>query len=420
MERGQVCDEFIDFHTVGHEPADLQVAHILESFAKLDIHLVKMICLSRDNPSVMQKVFKLLQDASKEAKCPRLVDAPCLLHPTHTSFMVAVKSMDRVLVRLLGHLHGFFKTSTARREDMVEVREELAERLEEDLEEPLDQFFLRHVATRWLEAGPAIKRLLDHWESTVEYFMIYLPNSPLANNKKAVKSKKYKAIVSFLNNDEVTNTKVRAKFLLFLASLTKIFLTELQSEKPCVHKLLPMAAEMFKSLAAIVIIPTKRPTSFKEIKDLDLKDKNIIMDGKDCSFNSCCREELNSMEREERKSMRREMKAAVLAMLSHQQTRFPWLDQLLSDLQFLNPKLRLDPKTGERGVGAAHGLKSFEEEEERLVGAQMNLYQALAEEEVPPFPAKGRIDHWWVKVLRILDEKAGTKQVELERLVMLC
>ena len=71
-------------------------------------------------------------------------------------------------------------------------------------------------------------------------------------------------------------------------------------------------------------------------------------------------------------------------------------------------------------MGAAHGLKSFEEEEERLVGAQMNLYQALAEEEVPPFPAKGRIDHWWVKVLRILDEKAGTKQVELERLVMLC
>ena len=71
-------------------------------------------------------------------------------------------------------------------------------------------------------------------------------------------------------------------------------------------------------------------------------------------------------------------------------------------------------------MGAAHGLKSFEEEEERLVGAQMNLYQALGEEEVPPFPAKGRIDHWWVKVLRILDEKAGTKQVELERLVMLC
>ena len=80
----------------------------------------------------------------------------------------------------------------------------------------------------------------------------------------------------------------------------------------------------------------------------------------------------------------------------------------------------MDPKTAERGVGAAQGLKSFEEEEERMVGVQMNLYQALAEEEVPPFPAKGRINHWWVKVLWILEEKADTKQVELERLVMLC
>ena len=32
---------------------------------------------------------------------------------------------------------------------MIEVREELADQLEEGLEEVLDQFFLRHVATRW-------------------------------------------------------------------------------------------------------------------------------------------------------------------------------------------------------------------------------------------------------------------------------
>ena len=69
--------------------------------------------------------------------------------------------------------------------------------MEEGLEEVLDQFFLRHVATRWLEAGPAIQRLLDHWDSTVEYFMVYLPFSPLPNNRIAVKSKKYKAILVF-------------------------------------------------------------------------------------------------------------------------------------------------------------------------------------------------------------------------------
>jgi hypothetical protein len=109
---------------------------------------------------------------------------------THTSFKKAALAQKVSVVSLLGNLHGFFKTSTARREDMVEVREELAEQLEEEYEEVLDQFFLRHVDTRWLESGPCLRRLLDHWDSTVEYFMGYLPNSPLQNNKKAVKSKK--------------------------------------------------------------------------------------------------------------------------------------------------------------------------------------------------------------------------------------
>ena len=103
---------------------------------------------------------------------------------------MAAKSLNKNIVALLGLVHGFFKTSTARREDMVEVREDLADSLEDVYEEVLDQFFRRHVATRWLESGPCIKRLLDHWESTVVYFMDYLPNSPSQNNKKAVKSKK--------------------------------------------------------------------------------------------------------------------------------------------------------------------------------------------------------------------------------------
>ena len=118
-------DEFLDFHSVGHEPADLQVRHIMETLEKSKIPVAKMMCLSRDNPTVMRKVYRLLEGEAAIANCPRLVDAPCLLHPTHTAFKQAVKSMENSVVHLLGLLHGFFKTSTARREDMVEVREEL-------------------------------------------------------------------------------------------------------------------------------------------------------------------------------------------------------------------------------------------------------------------------------------------------------
>ena len=56
--RGQVCDEFLDTHSVGHEPADVQVDHMVGTLGSSGIHLSKMLCLSRDNPSVMQRVSK--------------------------------------------------------------------------------------------------------------------------------------------------------------------------------------------------------------------------------------------------------------------------------------------------------------------------------------------------------------------------
>ena len=87
--------EFLDTHEVGHEPADIQVKHIMETLQKANIAPAKMVCFSRDNPTVMQKTARLLTEAVKAANCPKLVDLPCLLHPTHTSFKEAVKVMDK-------------------------------------------------------------------------------------------------------------------------------------------------------------------------------------------------------------------------------------------------------------------------------------------------------------------------------------
>ena len=136
---GEVVDEFLDTHEVGHEPADVQVKHIMETLEKSNIAAAKMVCFSRDNPTVMQKSARLLTEEVKAANCPKLVDLPCLLHPTHTSFKEAVKVKDKSVVQLLGLLHTFFKTSAARREDLVNLREEMADRLEDDFDEVLDR-----------------------------------------------------------------------------------------------------------------------------------------------------------------------------------------------------------------------------------------------------------------------------------------
>lgn len=119
---GEVVDDFLDFHSVGHEPADLQVKLILSSLEKANIHQSKVVCLSRDNPNVMKRVFKLLEESFKAANNPKLVDAPCLLHTTHTSFQKAMLALEENIGSLLANIHSFFKVSTARREDMIEVR----------------------------------------------------------------------------------------------------------------------------------------------------------------------------------------------------------------------------------------------------------------------------------------------------------
>ena len=174
---GQVEDSFIDLHSVGHEPATLQVEGILKSFSELGLPLVKMISISRDNPNVMKTVFRLLKEKVTEAGNPALLDLICYLHPTHTAFQKCCQmltqpddeededenGLEKVEISsLLGSLHGWFNCSTARREDLKDIGEGFYEEYE-DFDEKLDQFFKRHVSTRWLEMGPCLKRLLSRY-----------------------------------------------------------------------------------------------------------------------------------------------------------------------------------------------------------------------------------------------------------------
>ena len=65
--------------------------------------------------------------------------------------------MNVSISSLLSALHSFMN-STARREDMTEVGQEFAGDV--DFKEKLEQFYKRHISTRWLEMEPCLKRLL--------------------------------------------------------------------------------------------------------------------------------------------------------------------------------------------------------------------------------------------------------------------
>jgi hypothetical protein len=413
-------DSFVDYHSVGHEPADVQVAGILSTLVNNGINPANMICLSRDNPRVMQKVFRDLEESVKASNNPKLIDAPCYLHPTHTAFKTGAKALDKDIVSLLGNLHGYFKTSTARRADMMEVREELAEQLQDEYEEVLEEFFLRHVDTRWLEAQRCLERLLGHFDSTVEYFVEYLPNSPLQNNKSAVKSKKYKKIAKHLCKEEVIKTKIRCKFLILLASSTKTFLTLLQSQRPMIHQLQGLAFDMFVRLGSLIIRPTALPARAKNVKKIDLSDAAVLLHSKDCGFNACCAEEMVSLLAEERKEVRLELKRALTDMLKYLQANLPWDKVFYEQISFFDPVKRTEQTMVANGMAIADYMNRFTEEGKLRLASQLSQYQALPLARVPSFTRQDRVDRWWVEVLRGIAEVNDEHPKELDRLIKLC
>ena len=280
--------------------------------------------------------------------------------------------------------------------------------------------------TRWLESVPALQRFLDHWDSTVEYFMEYLPNSPLPNNKNALKSDTYKAIALHLCLQERTKTKIRAKVLLMVAQLTKTFLTMMQSVKPMIHLLLPAAGDMFRAIARVIVRPEKIPDTLVGIKALKLTSTTgaaptCLLETKECKFIACVRGDLNSLEREDRVEIRLECRRSILAQLRYLQTNIPFDSLFLLHVSFLDPLKRTDPDVVNYGVAAAKHLNRFTEEEMVKLTTQLVLYQALPEDKVAVLRDKDRVDHYWKEVFQLLQAAAGgMRQLELELLVKLC
>ena len=71
-------------------------------------------------------------------------------------------------------LHTFFKLSAARIEDFRVIQLDL------ELEELM---FVRHVPTRWLTFGNAVKRILNQWPAVCDYKALQLKPSTLLEKR---------------------------------------------------------------------------------------------------------------------------------------------------------------------------------------------------------------------------------------------
>ena len=126
-------------------------------------------------------------------------------------------------------LHGYFKQSTARREDLLEISS--------IFEDKSDLFFLQPVDTRWLSTQPVLERIQKKWGTITQYFCTFVKNSNDQNEKNARKTARYKRILEFLEPGQNQLTYTTICWAIHLAKKTKSFLTMFQKEGCMVHRL---------------------------------------------------------------------------------------------------------------------------------------------------------------------------------------
>ena len=361
---------FLDCHHLGHETADIMASKIIDSLLASGLSLEKMITLSRDNPSVMKALDKLFREKAEAEGNPRVLSSPDYLHPCHTALREGMKELGSNLEKFLVDVYTFFKLSTARREDLLKVREIFEEN---------DEFFHRYVSSRWLTTGPVAERLVEHWSSLREYFLTYLPSQRDQSSKDAIATVRYQDIVGILKPGEDIKNLARLHFLIHVCKLNKHFLLLLQSEKPKIHVLYIECVKLISIYINIVCDSSKIDPNLsgRKISQLNFHRSGLILPVSRCFFGASTEKDLGALSENVSQQLRSEFRSAIIKTIKYLVSHFPLNDRFLMDLIFLDPDMRAYPDFVKKLVRAADHTGRFAKHEMEDLGVQLQAVKSL-------------------------------------------
>ena len=214
-------------HTLldGRCTAEDLIGHYEEMCSTIDLDTDYCLSLGMDGPNVSKCFQNLLNTELKENGKKLLDVGTCPLYTVSNAFLEGLKSLiDEVdLNKLAVDLHGFFKYSAKRVQELLKVQEET---------ENLTRMMSRHVVTRWISIQNVLIKLLDQYQNLKTYFLQTLPSEKGFNYKNGVgNSDRYKSIKKAL-----TNKKLQAIMaaVAYIAQDFKAFVVPLQAAKPMI------------------------------------------------------------------------------------------------------------------------------------------------------------------------------------------
>ena len=145
-----------DFTSVmfGHAKAEGVVKEIMDALQKWAVPLQLLMSLGMDGSNVNKAACSKVNQLKEELGEPPLVMClpSCLLHVCHNSFRKGLLQYDMNAEELCLSLFYFFKQSSCRREDLLQIEESLG----------LDELIvLHHVQSCQLSLVPAVERVLQ-------------------------------------------------------------------------------------------------------------------------------------------------------------------------------------------------------------------------------------------------------------------
>ena len=427
----RVCDVYVCTANLGHETKEVLLNVIIEKAKELGLDLVKLFALSRDNPNVMKGFGQILSEKVTSLGNPKLIQAPCTLHPTHTSLKEGLTKMDLDVDLFLVDIHGWFKLSTGRRQDLKELREQME--LEGEMEA-----FLRHVSSRWCTMGPTVERILKHWRALCEYFCEYLHNSTEKSHIEQRKTERYQRIVNILKPSVRKLSFARLKMVVYLCNKTQSYLKTFQAVRPMVHKLHMESCLLIINLLTSVVkaenIPNrvsgrelvklkfydKDDKETRKLKNeavtIKVNDEDVTLDPDECDFGVAVPPSVSECKHDAQILLRKEFKSVMLKMIRYLMSHLPIEDKFLMDLAYSNPSAINEEKFVLKMLNVAKHTQRFTEGELERLDNQLKSLKLLTK--LPTFDENVDVfEKVWMELIDRLQSTMGVEALELSRLI---
>ena len=364
-------------HADGETVAKAMYSKMVEDGLPVD----QMATLVRDGPNVNKTIFRNMNKLIQEdhPQFTGLVDlGSCTIHTVHNAFNKGMEQHGREIDQLCVDLFSLLKYSAARREDFK------AKQIEMDLEVVN---FIQHTEVRWLSIGPAVQRVLEQWDAICA-FVSDLAKDP----KKVPKSVNYKRLYSMLGTKENAVTRVSVEFLHNCISVFEQFLLLFQKSAPVIHILYDsLCGVLMKLMRQFIQTMVLENVVGSELTKVNCKDVKLQLSDKDLNLGSSTRKALKELSPDQQRKAFLGMRAFFQATTSYLQDKLPLNNQLLKQLQCLNPSRKKEEFTASAIASLSSVLQPNVNQTE--VVDEWKLFQV--DTELPEYNAKERIEVFW-------------------------